>query len=181
MFITHKQAAIHLGAYLGDDSTQYWQYVEQTTHCPWFYVKIGRRHGSETLASMVLLPSISALEQLLDEQGAEIWLLDVQLVSPAYLNGSEGWKMERLLEVRETLDDMSVRTAYVYSLEGGHVYTEDVGSGRSDWSSSQESDENSRSMRLSNRISSSISKPDCERKIRAYGSTRSDFTSLILR
>ncbi|MOA45681.1 hypothetical protein D3C78_1681040 [compost metagenome] len=86
---------------------------------------------------MVLIPSISALEQLLDELGADIWLLDVQLVSPAYLNGSEGWKMERLLEVRETLDDMSVGTAYVYSLEGGHVYTEDVGSCRSDLQSSR--------------------------------------------
>lgn len=137
MFITHRQAEIHLGAYLGDDSTQYWQYVEQTTHCPWFYVKIGRRQGSEALTSMVLIPSISALEQLLDEQGADIWLLDVQLVSPAYLNGSEGWKMERLLEVRETLDDMSAGTAYVYSLEGGHVYTEDVGSCRSDLQSSR--------------------------------------------
>jgi hypothetical protein len=36
MFITHKPAEIFLSAYLGDDSTQYWQYVEQTTHCPWF-------------------------------------------------------------------------------------------------------------------------------------------------
>lgn len=132
MFITHKQAEIFLSAYLGDDVTQYWQYVEQTTHCPWFYVKVGRQQGTEALTSMVLIPSISALEQLLNEQGADIWLLDVQLVSPAYLNGSNEWKMERLLEVRETVDDISSGAAYVYSLEGGHIYTEDLGSGRPD-------------------------------------------------
>ncbi|MCP1445504.1 hypothetical protein J3D54_004636 [Pseudomonas sp. GGS8] len=131
MFITYKPAEIFLGAYLGDDSTQYWQYVEQTTHCPWFYVRVGRQQGSEALTSMVMLPCISALEQLLTEQGADIWLLDVQLISPAYLNGSDGWKMERLLELRETMDDMSAGAAYVYSLEGGHIYTEDLGSGRS--------------------------------------------------
>jgi hypothetical protein len=130
MFITHKPAEIFLGAYLGDDSTQYWQYVEQTTHCPWFYVTVGRQQGIEALASVVMLPSISALEQLLNEQGPDIWLLDVQLVSPAYLNGSDGWKMERLLEVRETVNDMSAEACYVYSLEGGHVYTEDLGSCR---------------------------------------------------
>lgn len=132
MFITHKPAEIFLSAYLGDDSTQYWQYVEQTTHCPWFYVRVGRQQGSEALTSMVMLPSISALEQLLNEQGADIWLLDVQLVSPAYLNGSDGWKMERLLEVRETADDMSEEAAYVYCLEGGHIYSETVGSSTSD-------------------------------------------------
>ena len=132
MFITHKPAEIFLSAYLGDDSIQYWQYVEQTTHCPWFYVKVGRQQGTETLNSMVLIPSISVLEQLLNEQGENIWLLDVQLVSPAYLNGSEGWKMERLLEVCETVDDISEEAAYVYSLEGGHIYTEALGSCRSD-------------------------------------------------
>lgn len=132
MFITHKQAEIFLDAYLGDDSTQYWQYVEQTTHCPWFYVKVGRRQGSEALTSMVMLPCISALEQLINEQGADIWVLDVQLVSPTYLNGSDGWKMERLLEVRETVDDLSKEAAYVYSLEGGHIYIEALGASTSD-------------------------------------------------
>lgn len=132
MFITYKPAEIFLSAYLGDGSTQYWQYVEQTTHCPWFYVRVGRQQDGEALTSMVMLPSISALEQLLSGQGAATWVLDVQLVSPAYLNGSDGWKMERLLEVRETVDDMSEEAAYVYSLEGGHIYSEIVGSSTSD-------------------------------------------------
>ncbi|CAI8986504.1 hypothetical protein EMIT0215P_90119 [Pseudomonas serboccidentalis] len=66
MFITRKPAEIFLSAYLGDDSTQYWQYVEQTTHCPWFYVRVGRQQGGEALTSMVMLPSISALEKLLN-------------------------------------------------------------------------------------------------------------------
>lgn len=132
MFITHKPAEIFLGAYLGDDSTQYWQYVEQTTHCPWFYARVGRQQGSEALTSMVMLPSISALEQLLNEQGADIWLLDIQLVSPAYLNGSDGWKMERLLGGCETVDDLSEEAVYMYSLEGGHIYTEALGASTSD-------------------------------------------------
>ncbi|VVN69557.1 hypothetical protein PS834_00323 [Pseudomonas fluorescens] len=132
MFITHKPAEIFLGAYLGDDSTQYWQYVEQTTQCPWFYVRVGREQDSEALTSMVMLPSISALEQLLNEHGAGIWVLDVQLVSPTYLNGSDQWKMERLLEVRVTVDDLSKEAAYVYSLEGGHIYTEALGASTSD-------------------------------------------------
>lgn len=132
MFITHKPAEIFLGAYLGDDSTQYWQYVEQTTHCPWFYARVGRQQGSEALTSMVMLPSISALEQLLNKQGADIWLLDIQLVSPAYLNGSDGWKMERLLGVCETVDDLSEEAVYMYSLEGGHIYTEALGFSTSD-------------------------------------------------
>lgn len=131
MFITHKHAEISLGAYLGDSSVQCWQYIEQTTHCPWFYVTVGRRHDCETLTSMILIPSVSALEQLIGEEGTDIWLLDVQLVSPAYLNGSDGWKMEKLLEIREAVDETNKEATYVYSLEGGHIYTEELGTCRS--------------------------------------------------
>lgn len=59
-------------------------------------------------------------------------MLDVQLVSPTYLNGSDGWKMERLLEVRETMDELGKEAAYVYSLEGGHIYTEALVASTSD-------------------------------------------------
>jgi len=80
---------------------------------------------------MILIPSVSALEQLISEEGTDIWLLDVQLVSPAYLNGSDGWKMEKLLEIREAVDETNKEAIYVYSLEGGHIYTEELGTCRS--------------------------------------------------
>jgi len=80
---------------------------------------------------MILIPSVSALEQLISEEGTDIWLLDVQLVSPAYLNGSDGWKMEKLLEIREAVDETNKGATNVYSLEGGHIYTEELGTCRS--------------------------------------------------
>jgi len=80
---------------------------------------------------MILIPSVSALDQLISEEGTDIWLLDVQLVSPAYLNGSDGWKMEKLLEIREAVDEINKEATYVYSLEGGHIYTEELGTCRS--------------------------------------------------
>ncbi|WEK28483.1 MAG: hypothetical protein P0Y58_16375 [Candidatus Pseudomonas phytovorans] len=132
MFITHKQAELALGELLGDGSTQCWQYVEQTTHCPWFYVKVAFQQDNEAFTSMLMLPSISSLEQVISEQTAGLRLLDVQLVSPGYLNGSDGWMMEKLLELRETVDDIREEAVYVYSLEGGKIYTEGLGSAEAD-------------------------------------------------
>lgn len=38
----------------------------------------------------------------------------------------------RLLGVCETVDDLSEEVVYMYSLEGGHIYTEALGSSTSD-------------------------------------------------
>jgi hypothetical protein len=125
MFLTYKVAEIPAGIHLGDENTQHWQYVEQTLRCPWFYVKLARQNGAEIMTSMLLIPSTPAFEQLLREQGNAIWLDDVQLVTPGYMNGSDCWKMGRLLEISEVVDDRGDSCMYVYRLEGEHFYTED--------------------------------------------------------
>ncbi|MNF98321.1 hypothetical protein D3C84_811770 [compost metagenome] len=124
MFVTYKQAEIPIGFYLGDENTQHWQYVEQTLHCPWFYVGLARRSGEEIMNSMLLIPSTQAFEQLLEQQGKDIWLKDVQLVTPGYMNGSDFWKMELLLEICEVIDDRDNSYSYVYKLEGERLYSE---------------------------------------------------------
>lgn len=131
MFATYKQAEIPLGTYFGDENTQHWQYVEQTLHCPWFYVKLARQNGEEVMISMLLIPSTPAFEQLLGEQGNDIWLKDVQLVTPGYMNGSDCWEMERLLEISEVVEDREDSCSYRYRLEGERLYSESRQLGRS--------------------------------------------------
>lgn len=124
MFVTYKQTEISLGIYMGDENTQHWQYVEQTLHCPWFYVKLARQYGEEIMMSMLLIPSTPAFEQLLGEQGNDIWLNDVQLVTPGHMNGSDCWEMGRLLEISEVVDGRDDSCMYVYRLEGERFYSE---------------------------------------------------------
>ena len=131
MFVTYKQAEIPLRINFGDENTQHWQYVEQTLQCPWFYVKLARQSGEEVMISMLLIPSTPAFEQLLGEQGNGLWLKGVQLVTPGYMNGSDCWEMERLLEISEVVDDKDDSCTYVYRLEGERLYSENRQLGRS--------------------------------------------------
>lgn len=124
MFVTHKQAEIPFGSYFGDGNAQHWQYVEQTLHCPWFYVGLARQSGKETMISMLLIPSVHAFEQLLKEQGKDMWIKEVQLVAPGYLNGSDRWEMRRMLELYEVIGEQGDSCSYVYGLEGGEFFSE---------------------------------------------------------
>ncbi|MNP85015.1 hypothetical protein D3C76_1845680 [compost metagenome] len=45
------------------------------------------------------------------------------VVSPSDTNGSNGWKMERLSELAEAIDEDNGQIVYIYTLDTGVQYT----------------------------------------------------------
>lgn len=123
MFITYKHAELPLGELLEDPRVQHWQFVEQDIHWPWFYMEFVRDLGDDCMSSMLMIPAVPALQQLLDEQNERSWLAQAFLVTPGHVNGSGSWMMEPLVEVNVALDEEDGQLGYVYKVEGGHCYS----------------------------------------------------------
>jgi hypothetical protein len=74
----------------------HWGCVEHSLELPWFYVAVVASKNQNTTMVQVMDPIIFI--ELLEGHGKTIRITDVQLVTPPIINGSEMWKMERLLE-----------------------------------------------------------------------------------
>ncbi|UVM36319.1 hypothetical protein LOY28_16440 [Pseudomonas sp. B21-017] len=78
----------------------------------------------EGISSALLITSTPEFERILSAQREGVWVEGVLLVSPGHMNGSGHWEMERLEELRESIDDRDGFQHYLYVLEGGHSYIE---------------------------------------------------------
>lgn len=123
MFMTYRHAELPLGKLFGDTRVQHWQFVEQDVHWPWFYIEFIREEGDDRMSSMLMIPSVPALQRLLEEQDDRSWLGQALLVTPAHLNGSQHWMMEPLVEVSVAIDEKDNHLGYVYKVEGGRSYS----------------------------------------------------------
>lgn len=130
MFMTYRHAELLPGGILGDPRVQHWQFVEQDIHCPWFYVELVRDYGDEQVGSMLMIPTVPVLQQVLGELGDRLWLSQAFLVSPGHLRGEKNWLMEPLTEVCIAEDDENNHPGYVYRVEGGSSYSTHPACGR---------------------------------------------------
>ncbi len=132
MFMTYRHAELPLSNLFGDTRVQHWQFVEQDVHWPWFYIEFVRKKGDDSMSSMLMIPTVPALQRLLEEQDDRLWLAHASLVTPAHLNGSQRWMMEPLVEVSVAIDEKYDQEGYVYQVEGGRSYSTHPGSKQAD-------------------------------------------------
>jgi hypothetical protein len=85
-----------LGSPTGENGCFHWSCVEHSLALPWFYAAVVASKDQTTAMVQVMDPTI--LIELLEQNGETIQIKDVQLVTPPCMNGSESWKMEKLLE-----------------------------------------------------------------------------------
>jgi hypothetical protein len=122
MLLTHRRAELLIPP-ARDTHIQYWQYVEQSTIWPWFYVELVRAGKEDRVASMLMIPNVPALEQVLAELNGSKWLSQALVVTPSEINGSRRWQMEPLSELRVARSRDHKPLGYIYQVEGGGVYT----------------------------------------------------------
>ncbi|MCJ0976000.1 hypothetical protein KXR63_15285 [Stutzerimonas chloritidismutans] len=122
MFTTYRSAEIHLDTAEGT-TTQLWSYVEQEISWPWFYLQIVRRHGRQAYRSMLMVNHAHDLKKIIDDQSNLAWAEEVQLVTPAHVNGHSRWLMEPLKEVCVVRDGPSGDPGYLYKVANGVSYS----------------------------------------------------------
>ncbi|BGE66909.1 TPA: hypothetical protein MXV65_002437 [Pseudomonas aeruginosa] len=123
MFTTYRRAEIQLDPAEESTTTQLWSYVEQEIIWPWFYLQIVRRHGRQTYRSMLMLHHAHDLKKIIDDQSNLAWVEQVQLVTPAHVNGQPRWLMEPLEEVCIVRDGPAGDPGYLYKVANGVSYS----------------------------------------------------------
>lgn len=119
MFRTHRHAEIPINTLYGD-GIQLWSAVEHSLHAPWLYVTVLEQQHEQTFRNMLLVQEVTVFEALLCAQNEEMQVEDVQLVSPAHMNDSTGWRMEALSELAQL--NHSGMACFIYQVVGGKRY-----------------------------------------------------------
>lgn len=123
MFRTYRHAELPGNALFGDE-IQRWSYIEHCLHRPWFYVTVAEQCEGITLRNMLMLPDEQTLESLVEQQNGKLHIESIQLVSPAYINQSNKWLMETLIDLKLISSTKPRHYTYLYHVEGGKMYTD---------------------------------------------------------
>lgn len=121
MFVTRQDGEIRAVGSVRND--RYWCYVELTPHLPWFFAEV--IHLDVGLLRHIFLADAFELKTLLTQQNSHIRVDDVLVVTPAYVNGTDGWKMERLQKLSLTAGE-GAELELLSEVEGGHQYRIDA-------------------------------------------------------
>lgn len=96
MYTTRQEAYVDLSS-LGAEGL-HWSYVEHSMNVPWFYIALDRYTAGDRYRTMLQTMDPSVLATVMCSSSCEFSVVDVMLVSPPYINGTESWLMEKLLE-----------------------------------------------------------------------------------
>ncbi|MHA6575417.1 hypothetical protein [Pseudomonas yamanorum] len=100
-----------------------WSFVEQELLLPWFYLQVVHRSGEECHASMLMMYHVHELKQFIDAQSNCVWVEQVQLVTPPYMNGKLVWLMEPLVQAGVVEDPRDGAHFVVYKVANGGRYS----------------------------------------------------------
>jgi hypothetical protein len=123
VFKTSRNAELLPGLSTAPDGVQFWSYVELEMTWPWFYLQIVEDDGNEAFRSMLMVPSVPLLEQVIAAQTEHAWLEQAYLVSPGHMNEVGRWLMAPLLEVLSIRDAQGSELGHQYRVEGDRTYS----------------------------------------------------------
>ncbi|BAW27005.1 hypothetical protein [Pseudomonas putida] len=123
MFKTYSHAELGPANVFGGRGARHWQFIELEMPHPWFYVELVRDYGDDVVGSMLMVPTVPILQQMLSELDESSWFAQAHLMSPGYLRGEKNWVMEPLIEVSFAEDTAGAMEGYLYKVEGGASYS----------------------------------------------------------
>lgn len=120
MFRTHDADMLGLPGMFGAGQYQ-WHQVSRVLRSHWYHVTIQAKHEGRITEAVLMIDSEPRLQQVLIAQDDETIITEVQVVTPAHMNGTEGWRMEPLTKV--TLgEDQNECVVCLLEVETGFKY-----------------------------------------------------------
>lgn len=125
MFITDARARHPFMSALLDDGMQAWNSINLSIEAEWFWVSYLLKMDEGRIRETILLSSLSQVVEVFEQaQGDRIEILEVNIVSPPYLNRSTHWMLEPLREVWRARNPRTGRVAHLYCVAEGKEYVE---------------------------------------------------------
>lgn len=120
MFRTHDTNMVGLPGMFGEGQC-HWRQVSRILRKHWYHVTVQARQEGRISEAALMVDSEHQLQEILISQDEEIMVTDVQVVTPAHMNGTAGWRMETLTQV--TLgDDENECAVCLLEVETGSKY-----------------------------------------------------------
>lgn len=99
----------------------HWHAVTRMLRKHWFHLSVvmvgqGKGHEFELMVNDEL-----KLQQVLQSQDEEVFVKEIQVVTPASMNGSGAWRMEKVKSLAIG-DDQDGDSVCVLTVDGGSVY-----------------------------------------------------------
>jgi len=127
MFQTDVASEIQIPVGINIPGEKSWWYVKKRLHMCWFHVicEVAYDDG-ETLREIFFIDQIDHLCDLNNHSRFNI--VEVELVSPSYMNGDQHWKMEPLSEIQEGVvhDVDNEYRMHVFILKDGRRYLDNL-------------------------------------------------------
>ena len=120
MFRTHDADMLGLPGMFGEGQYQ-WHQVSKVLRNHWYHVTVQAMYEDRISEAVLMIDSEPRLQQLLIAQDAETVITEVQVVTPAHMNGTGVWRMETLTKV--TLgEDQNECVVCLLEVETGSKY-----------------------------------------------------------
>ena len=120
MFRTHDDDMLGLPGMFGEGQCQ-WHQISRVLRTHWYHVTIRAKQRGRISEAVLMVDSEPRLQRILIAQDADTIITDVQVVTPAHMNGTAGWRMETLTKV--TLgEDQNECVVCLLEVETGSEY-----------------------------------------------------------
>jgi hypothetical protein len=120
MFKTHESAYQDLQAAFGPGH-HHWRLVEREIATPWLHATILVTEDGVEYASTVMPSDLHTFLEVANAKDAGARVSELQLMSPAWMNGAERWLLEpiRQIDIASSADDEMI---HIYLTESGNTY-----------------------------------------------------------
>lgn len=120
MFRSHQADMAGIPGMFGE-GLMHWHGVSRALATHWYHVSVQRLHEGQFRNYEEMLNDEARLVELLTGQDENLVVKEVQVVTPAWMNKGDGWKMERLTSLSMGFSQMEVPIS-ILEVEGGEVY-----------------------------------------------------------
>lgn len=122
MFRSHQADMAGMPGMFGD-GLMHWHGVSRTLATHWYHVSVKRLQEGQFRNYEEMLNDEPRLMELLVSQDESLVVQEVQVVTPAWMNGDVGWKMEKLVSLSMGFSRAEVPVC-VLEVESGDVYVD---------------------------------------------------------
>jgi hypothetical protein len=120
MFRTEDINMIGLPGMFGEGLAN-WHEISRLIKTHWYQLSVLELHDGRISEVTRMADSEKGLQQLLVKQGLDFEIIEIQVMTPSYMNGTSRWEFEPLAKVT-TGKDKSGCTVCLIEVESGSVY-----------------------------------------------------------
>lgn len=101
MFMTHPDAELPIPSGLALHGERTWQWVEFSLQIPYFFLSFSVASGNASLMRYILFSQLKDVLCVVSTIKKGVKDIEIDLLSPGYVNGSNSYKMGKVKEIWE--------------------------------------------------------------------------------